>query len=626
MASLEAHNDDTLSTSVCITRSFEWAMKPNLQTDLVVAAGGINFALNKLPLVSRSGRIRKMLSSSKEHSLIQLDLSDIPGGAEAFELAAKFCYNVAFEMTTSNVAPLCCAAHYLEMTEEYSERNLISHCEKCLVEIVMQHPANAAVVLHSCESLLPDAEDLNIVSRCIHATSTACREQVLAANSQVGLKSFHHTEMTTNDSQQNVQHVKYWADDLSILRIDFYQRVLAAMKSQGLRDESIGGALMRYAYHSLKGLNRKLVGWEASKSSFKEPTTTPTEHEQRILVETIVTMLPSEKNSTSCSFLFGLLSTAVALDATLACRLELEQKIALQLEQATLDDLLIPSSSYVGDTLFQVDIIYRITKNFLEQKENDDVDDSKVSYDSDDVSLSYPNVIMKVTKLLDAYLGEIAPDTNLKLEKFISLASLLPDHARVVDDNLYKAIDAYLKTHPDLTEIDRRRLCKLMDVQKLSQEACSHAAQNERLPVQVVIQVLYFEQMRLRKAMAASFEEGEQMGYHSLKMNSGARSAAMSPRDMYSSIRRENRELRLEVARMKMRLTDLEKEQINMKRNVGRPGLMNGSKLFQSFSKTLSRLNPFHRSSSRHSKASSRHHHHHPHTPDSHRGGRHSIS
>ncbi|KAJ7527747.1 hypothetical protein O6H91_16G069300 [Diphasiastrum complanatum] len=577
MASLEAHNDDTLSTSVCITRSFEWAMKPNLQTDLVVAAGGINFALNKLPLVSRSGRIRKMLSSSKEHSLIQLDLSDIPGGAEAFELAAKFCYNVAFEMTTSNVAPLCCAAHYLEMTEEYSERNLISHCEKCLVEIVMQHPANAAVVLHSCESLLPDAEDLNIVSRCIHATSTACREQVLAANSQVGLKSFHHTEMTTNDSQQNVQHVKYWADDLSILRIDFYQRVLAAMKSQGLRDESIGGALMRYAYHSLKGLNRKLVGWEASKSSFKEPTTTPTEHEQRILVETIVTMLPSEKNSTSCSFLFGLLSTAVALDATLACRLELEQKIALQLEQATLDDLLIPSSSYV-------------------------------------------------TKLLDAYLGEIAPDTNLKLEKFISLASLLPDHARVVDDNLYKAIDAYLKTHPDLTEIDRRRLCKLMDVQKLSQEACSHAAQNERLPVQVVIQVLYFEQMRLRKAMAASFEEGEQMGYHSLKMNSGARSAAMSPRDMYSSIRRENRELRLEVARMKMRLTDLEKEQINMKRNVGRPGLMNGSKLFQSFSKTLSRLNPFHRSSSRHSKASSRHHHHHPHTPDSHRGGRHSIS
>jgi hypothetical protein len=44
----------------------------------------------------------------------------------------------------------------------------------------------------------------------------------------------------------------------------------------------------------------------------------------------------------------------------------------MQLEQATLDDLLIPSFSYTGDTLFDVDIVQRIAVNFLQQDESDD--------------------------------------------------------------------------------------------------------------------------------------------------------------------------------------------------------------------------------------------------------------
>lgn len=35
-----------------------------------------------------------------------------------------------------------------------------------------------------------------------------------------------------------------------------------------------------------------------------------------------------------------------------------------------------------------------------------------------------------------------------------------------------------------------------MDCRKLSAEACAHAVQNERLPMRVVVQVLFFEQVR----------------------------------------------------------------------------------------------------------------------------------
>jgi hypothetical protein len=100
---------------------------------------------------------------------------------------------------------------------------------------------------------------------------------------------------------------------------------------------------------------------------------TSSEHEQRILLETIVSLLPSEKNAVPCSFLFSLLRTAIILDTTVACRLDLETRIGMQLEQATLDDLLIPSFSYTGDTLFDVDIVQRIAVNFLQQDEGDDL-------------------------------------------------------------------------------------------------------------------------------------------------------------------------------------------------------------------------------------------------------------
>lgn len=69
--------------------------------------------------------------------------------------------------------------------------------------------------------------------------------------------------------------------------------------------------------------------------------------------------------------------------------------------------------------------------------------------------------------------------------------------------NIY--IISHLKTlqaHPTLSEHERKRLCRVMDCQKLSMDACMHAAQNERLPLRVVVQVLFSEQVKISNAMA----------------------------------------------------------------------------------------------------------------------------
>jgi hypothetical protein len=50
-----------------------------------------------------------------------------------------------------------------------------------------------------------------------------------------------------------------------------------------------------------------------------------------------------------------------------------------------------------------------------------------------------------VANLVDGYLAEVAPDVNLKSPKFQSLAAVIPDYARPLDDGIYRAIDIFLK-------------------------------------------------------------------------------------------------------------------------------------------------------------------------------------
>jgi len=61
-----------------------------------------------------------------------------------------------------------------------------------------------------------------------------------------------------------------------------------------------------------------------------------------------------------------------------------------------------------------------------------------------------------------------------------------------------------LQEHPGISKSERKRICRLMDCKKLSVDACMHAVQNERLPLRVVVQVLFFEQVRAAASSGCS--------------------------------------------------------------------------------------------------------------------------
>ncbi|CAN1815170.1 BTB/POZ domain-containing protein SR1IP1 [Linum perenne] len=523
---------DLLSSAM--KRTSEWIISQEISSDVTVYVGGASFSLHKFLLVSKSGYMRKLVSNA---DVSEVRIPEIPGGVDAFELAAKFCYGINFEIGTENIAVLRCVAEYLEMTEEYAVGNLVSRTEAYLNEVTLKSLTGAVSVLQSTESLGPIAEKVKLVNRCIDSIALiTCKESSqfsMPGRSDGAIEGL----LSPTVLQPKPPVVDWWAEDLTVLRIDMFQRVLIAMVSRGFKQYALGPILMLYAKKSLRGLEAFSKG--------RKKIEPQREHEKRVVLETIVSLLPKEKNALSVSFLSMLLRAAIYLESTVACRLDLEKRMASQLGQAVLDDLLIPAYSFTGDTLFDVDTVKRIMINYIEYEVEGK--DRLGYHGADDI-----NDMERVGKLMENYLAEIASDRNLAVSKFISLAELVPEQSRIVDDEMYRAIDIYLKAHPALSDLERKKVCSVMDCQKLSREACAHAAQNDRLPVQTVVQVLYYEQQRLRDSM--------NVDHPTTPTNKAPYSVDVHPvPDELSILKRENQDLKFELLKMKMKLRELEK-------------------------------------------------------------------
>ncbi|KAF8395236.1 hypothetical protein HHK36_019178 [Tetracentron sinense] len=546
-----------------------------LPSDVIIEVGEMSFHLHKFPLLSRSGVLEKLIGdfSGEDGPSCILQLHNIPGGAKAFELVAKFCYGVKIELTALNVVSLRCAAEYLQMNEDYGEGNLITQTEAFLNE-VFSNWADSIKALETCEEVLPHADEIHIVSRCINSLAMkACADPRLFSwplsghnNAQSPVGSVIWNGICTAAKPHSVSE-DCWYEDVSFLGLPLYKRIILAVGSRGMRPESIAGSLMFYAKRYLPLLSSHSSFKKTNHVSPRSTISTPSEGDQRILLEEIVGLLPNQKGVTLTNFLLRLLRTAMILHASPSCRENLEKRVGAQFDQAALEDLLIPNMGYTVETLYDIDCVQRILDHFMSVDQTAVPSSSPCIVDEGQLQLvdgthSLTPMTM-VANLVDGYLAEVAPDVNLKFPKFQSLAAVIPDYARPVDDGIYHAIDIYLKAHPWLTDSEREQICRLMNCQKLSLEGSTHAAQNERLPLRVVVQVLFFEQLRLRTSIAGWFFvsdnlENSQNATGNLVLPKNDRSAQVDPAQDHV----------VGVSDMKERVAELEKECLNMKQEI----------------------------------------------------------
>ncbi|KAI4318721.1 hypothetical protein MLD38_032392 [Melastoma candidum] len=572
-------------------RDQSWYVATDIPSDLLVQVGEINFYLHKYPLLSRSGKFNRMIYEARDPELSKVVLDDLPGGPESFELAAKFCYGIAVDLTAANISGLRCTAEYLEMTEDLEEGNLIFKTEAFLSYVVLSSWRDSILVLKSCEKLSPWAENLQIVRRCSESIAwKACanpkgiRWAYTGKTPKVSSPKWNG-DIKESSPSRNVQvPPDWWFEDVSILRIDHFVRVITAIKVKGMRYELIGAAIAHYASKWLPGLLQDRMGpgddelsslagnssWKGGLhmvvASHKDETPMVQSKDQRMIIESLISIIPQQRDSASCSFLLRLLRMANMLKVAPALVTELEKRVGMQFEQATLADLLIPSYNK-SETMYDVDLVQRLLEHFLVQEQTDGMSPSRQSFSDKHSAYDGPqrinshNAKMRVARLVDSYLTEVSRDRNLSLTKFQVLAEALPESARSCDDGLYRAIDSYLKAHPTLTEHERKRLCRIMDCQKLSIDACMHAAQNERLPLRVVVQVLFSEQVKISNAIAnSSLKDTTDIQYQPLVTNRKTllEGTPQSFQEGWAAAKKDINMLKFELESMKAKYLELQ--------------------------------------------------------------------
>jgi hypothetical protein len=245
--------------------------------------------------------------------------------------------------------------------------------------------------------------------------------------------SFTYTRPGYTKKQQHSVPKDWWTEDVSDLDIDLFRCIIMAIRSTYvLPPQLIGEALHVYACRWLPGITKLNKSSSSSTSQTEE-----SKQKNRKILETIVSMIPADRGSVSVGFLFRLLSISIHLNASSVIKTELIRRASLQFEEATVSDLLYPSKSSSDQNYYDIELVLAVLETFLKLWK-------RMSPGAVDNSY-FLRSIRNVCKLIDSYLQVVARDDNMQVSKFVSLAETVPSIARVDHNDLYQAIDIYLK-------------------------------------------------------------------------------------------------------------------------------------------------------------------------------------
>lgn len=304
----------------------------------------------------------------------------------------------------SNVVLLNCATRFMETNDDSNvAHSLVTQTEKFLGGINHWTWSELLIALKQCQVLLPTANSSSMTKRVLD-----CLVKKLALPNVASSVQFSCDTESTYIMKNNFSQTAWWFDHLVFLNTDYIQKVVRTMISQEIDHAAISKFLFYY---------QKLKSFGA----------TPVEKPR--LTEVIISLLYLvDRSSVSLKCLFNIYQAASSTRVRKKYRNKLESLIGSQLDEATINYLLVPSSPGKNYS-YDVNMVKRLVKAFL-------------------VEGGFhllPSRLIKVSMLMDLYLVEVAPDSHLNPSKFLALTTLLPDCARETHDRLYRAIDMYLQ-------------------------------------------------------------------------------------------------------------------------------------------------------------------------------------
>ncbi|KAI9169313.1 hypothetical protein LWI28_010591 [Acer negundo] len=419
-------------------------------------------------------------SDQNHHPYYSLEIDDdeFPGGSYGFELFSRFCYNnggrrIKIKINVSNVSLLHCCSLFLSM------QNLLEQTESFLQDMFYWSWNDIITCLKSCESFVVYADSCGLLQKLISA--------LLAHNSDlVHLKSppsssNHSPETSSNSSSSesinkqqssSTKSAAWWFDDLIVLPPKIIEKIIKRLGSYGTNINSL--ILTKFLLHYLKRI--------------KTTTTSKSESYGGLANTAVYGVISVGKSTFSCRKLLWVLRVVGSgFGLSKECRAGLEKNIGELLDEATLDDLMVSARhkyDQADSGVYDVNLVLRLISIFVNSHRHHH-------------HHHHIQRMKKVGRLIDKYLSEISPDHSLNISKFVGVAQSLPDFARDCFDGMYTAIDIYLQSHPRLSLEERSKLCRCLNYEKLSLEACKELAKNPKIPPKITIEALISQHMNL---------------------------------------------------------------------------------------------------------------------------------
>ncbi|KAG2317420.1 hypothetical protein Bca4012_068320 [Brassica carinata] len=416
----------------------------DLQVDI---NGEETIFLNKKIICKFSGTLRKLLGKSTytSNGNLKVIFNDFPGGAECFELVTRFCYNNGqFTVVPSNVVLFHCAAKFMEVTK------VLEQTEKCMEEIRYWTWSEVLLGLKQCQELETSSDTDSLAAKLMDALveklclaiepSLSSAASACSPSPDSSLFRFSCDSKSTASFKNGSSRIPWWFDEVLVLNPGLFATFLKLMIARKFDNLTISRFLFYY---------QKVKFCSASCNEKRE-----------ILETTIDTLYVLDRSCVPYKNLFGVLRLALGLNINKSVMNKLELMIGHQLDQATLDNLLVPSP-LKSSHLYHVNLVLRFAKAFLNEAKRG-------------------SQVKKVARLVDQYIAEVAPDPFLKPSKFLSLLTLIPDSARESHEDIYRAIDMYLEAHAGLTNGEKLNLIRTLSYEKLSAESRAHISRNTK--------------------------------------------------------------------------------------------------------------------------------------------------
>ncbi|CAI0432156.1 unnamed protein product [Linum tenue] len=256
-----------------------------------------------------------------------------------------------------------------------------------------------------------------------------------------------------------IAEVDVWINDLVALPFEFFKRIIGSLRRQGMKEKYVTPIIVLYASNWIL-FSKRSAEIDSNSAS---------------MLQSILDLLALRgrgSRAVPMGFYFTLLSKSIELGLGNDNKAKLQDQRATLLQFAQVEGYLYPE---------------------------------KRSSDSSSISSSEEVIVMEeifhtpstsgslVAELWNYYLSHIVSDPKMEPKRFTELLETTPISWRQSHDQLYRAINSFHQAHQDLNHDEKAAVCKYLNCQKLSQEACVEAVQNDMLPLRLIVEILFIQ-------------------------------------------------------------------------------------------------------------------------------------